>query len=318
MCGRYAAFLPPEAIAALFQIRAELPNWPPTWNMAPTRDGPVVRLHPETGERRLDLLRWGLLPHWAKDPKSTRQPINARAEGLGTSAMFRDAFARRRCLVPADAFYEWTLSDAAEPSTAAAPDEAEGLGAIGRLTAAPAPPDMLAMLSGGVVEVPSARASATPDGLGVTGSARETAGSGGGTAGKRPSRTGRKARTPPRPGKQPWAIAREDGQPIAFAGLWEGWRGPDGVVVRSYTIVTTEANATLRPLHERMPVVLEPVDWPLWLGQTEGDPGSLLRPSAAGFRFWPVGPAVNNVRNDDATLLEEVAGSQPSARRAVG
>ena len=316
MCGRYAAFLPPEAIAALFQTRGALPNWPPTWNMAPTRDGPVVRLHPQTGERRLDLLRWGLLPHWAKDPASTRQPINARAETLGTSAMFRDAFARRRCLVPADAFYEWTLSDTAEPSSAAPPDEAEGLGAIGRL-AAPAPPDMLAALSA-PPEMPSAAASATPDMPAVTGGAPDTAGSPDRTGGKRPSPRGAKARTPPRPGKQPWAIAREDGQPIAFAGLWEGWRGPDGNVVRSYTIVTTGANDTLRPLHERMPVVLEPTDWPLWLGEADGDAGSLLRPSAAGFRFWPVGSAVNNVRNDDATLLQEVRGSLPAARRTPG
>jgi len=217
MCGRYAAFLPAEAIVALFRTTGPVPNWAPTWNMAPTRNAPVIRLHPDNKERRLDLLRWGLVPHWAKDLKAVRQPINARSETLATSTMFRDAYARRRCLVPADAFYEWQVLDGA---------------------------------------------------------------------------------------KAPWAIARADGQPMVFAGLWEGWRGPDGTVIRSFTIVTTGANDTLRPLHERMPVVLEPGDWPAWLGETDSDPAALMRPSAAGFRTWRVGTAVNNVRNDSADLLE--------------
>ncbi len=217
MCGRYASFLPAEALRAMFHTENPTPNWEPTWNMAPTRDAPVVRLHPETRARHLDLLRWGLVPHWAKDPKSVRQPINARAETAATSPMFRDALVRRRCLVPADVFYEWQATD---------------------------------------------------------------------------------------DGKQPFAIARTDGQPMVFAGLWEGWRGTDGTVMRSFTIVTTSANATLRALHERMPVVLEPQDWPAWLGETETDPTTLLRPSAAEFRVWRVGKAVNNVRNDSAALLE--------------
>jgi putative SOS response-associated peptidase YedK len=157
------------------------------------------------------------VPYWAKDPKSVRQPINARAETAATSPMFRDALARRRCLVPADVFYEWQAKDGA---------------------------------------------------------------------------------------KQPYAIARTDGQPMVFAGLWEGWRGADGTVMRTFTIVTTDANTVLRPLHERMPVILEPADWPAWLGEVEGDPTTLLRPSAADIRFWQVGKAVNNVRNDNAALLE--------------
>jgi len=219
MCGRYAAFLPAEAIVALFRTEGPVPNWAPSWNMAPTRDAPVVRLHPETKERRLDLLRWGLLPHWAKDAKSVRQPINARSESLATAPMFRDAFKQRRCLVPADLFYEWQALNGA---------------------------------------------------------------------------------------KLPWAIARADGQPMVFAGLWEGWRGGDGTVIRSFTIVTTSANEALRPLHERMPVVLEPADWPLWLGETDGNPREPMRPSGAAFRTWRVGTAVNNVRNDTPQLLEPV------------
>jgi putative SOS response-associated peptidase YedK len=219
MCGRYASFLPAEALRAMFQTVNPTPNWEPTWNMAPTRDAPVVRLHPETRARHLDLLRWGLVPHWAKDLKSVRQPINARAETAATSSMFRDALARRRCLVPADVFYEWQVTEH---------------------------------------------------------------------------------------GKQPVAIAREDGQPMVFAGLWEGWRGADGTVLRSFTIVTTNANTTLRPFHERMPVVLEAADWPAWLGEVADDPTELLRPSEAAFRVWRIGTAVNNVRNDSAALLEPV------------
>jgi putative SOS response-associated peptidase YedK len=106
MCGRFASFLPAEAIARIFRTVSPLPNIPPNWNVAPTQDALVVRRHPRSGERHLDLLRWGLLPYWTKEPAKARRPINARAETLATSAMFREAFARRRCLVPADAFYE--------------------------------------------------------------------------------------------------------------------------------------------------------------------------------------------------------------------
>ena len=217
MCGRYASFLPAEALRQIFGTVNPLPNIAPSWNMAPTRDAPVVRLHPETGARHLDLLRWGLIPHWAKDPKSVRQPVNARAESLTTSAMFRDALARRRCLVPAAAFYEWQKTD------------------------------------GGKTRIP-------------------------------------------------WAVARADGQPMALAGLWEGWPGP-AEIIRSFVIITTNATDQLRPLHERMPVILEQADWPVWLGETDGNANALLAPSAAELRLWRVSPAVNNVRNDDAGLL---------------
>ena len=237
MCGRYASFIPADRLHSLFRTVNPTPNLQPTWNMAPTRDAPVVRLHPETRQRHLDLLRWGLVPHWARDPKATRQPINARAETLSTSPMFRDALARRRCLVPADAFYEWPAIEAA---------------------------NLLGDLPG-----------------------------------KPPGK--------PQP-KLPWAIARADGAPLVFAGLWEGWRGADGSVLRTFTIVTTQANETLRPLHERMPVVLEEAAWPLWLGEAEGPPTDLLRPSAAAFRVWRVGTEVNNVRNDRAELLAPLAG----------
>jgi hypothetical protein len=107
MCGRYASFLPAEAVARLFHTTNRLPNFPPTCNIAPRQDAMVVRHHPETGERHLDLLKWGLLPYFTKDPAHAKRSINARAETVATSGMFKSAFARRRCIVPADAFYEW-------------------------------------------------------------------------------------------------------------------------------------------------------------------------------------------------------------------
>ena len=219
VCGRYASFLPAEALRAMFDTVNATPNWEPTWNMAPTRDAPVVRLHPETRARHLDLLRWGLVPHWAKDPKSVRQPINARAETLATSSMFRDALERRRCLVPADVFYEWQAVEGA---------------------------------------------------------------------------------------KLPFAVARADGDPMVFAGLWEGWRGNDGTVIRSFTIVTTNANPLLRPVHERMPVILERTTGRYgWAKERAIRPRCFARP-AAELRVWRIGTAVNSVRNDSAALLEAV------------
>jgi putative SOS response-associated peptidase YedK len=217
MCGRYASFLPPELIARLFRTVNPLPNVAATWNLAPSQDALVVRRHPETSERHLDLLRWGLLPHFTRDPAHARRPINARAETVATSGMFRGAFAQRRCLVPAGAFYEWKA---------------------------------------------------------VQG------------------------------GKQPFAIARVDDQPIAFAGLWEGFRWPDDDVTRSFTIITTDANAKMAELHNRMPVVLEEADWPIWLGEVEGDLKALLQPAAEDvLRVWPVSREVNSPRNNGPDLL---------------
>jgi putative SOS response-associated peptidase YedK len=218
MCGRYASFLPAEAVARLFATTNPLPNVAASWNVAPSQDAMVVRRHPVTGERHLDLLQWGLLPNWSKEPTKAQRPINARAETVATSGLFRGAFKARRCIVPADVFYEWKAEDG---------------------------------------------------------------------------------------GKQPYAIARQDGQPMAFAGLWEGFRWPDETVTRSYTIVTTSANPDIAQLHSRMPVILEPADWPAWLGEVDADPAALLRPSPDGtLRSWPVSRRVNTPRNNDAALLE--------------
>jgi len=111
MCGRFASTLPLEQLAHLFAITGPRPDTTPNWNLAPTQSAVAVRRHPETGDRVLSLLTWGLLPSFTKDPAKAARPINARAETVATSAMFRDAFARRRCLIPADAYYEWQTMD---------------------------------------------------------------------------------------------------------------------------------------------------------------------------------------------------------------
>ena len=233
MCGRIASQLPPELIRSLFGTVGTTPNLAPNWNVAPTQDAMVIRRHPETGVRRLDLLRWGLIPSWTKDIKAARKPINARSETAGSSGMFKAALASRRCLVPMDAFYEWqTLPD----------------------------------------------------------------------------------------GKQPYAIARADGTPLVLAGLWEGWRSPDGEVVRTFAIMTTDANATMHELHDRMPVVLEPQAWAVWLGESAEDASDLMRPARDGvLRLWPVSRAVNSVRNNGPELLDRLgdpAAPPPSSEPA--
>jgi putative SOS response-associated peptidase YedK len=122
-------------------------------------------------------------------------------------------------------------------------------------------------------------------------------------------------------GKQPYAIAPAAGEPLAFAALSEGWRDPAGEVLRTFTIVTTEANAAeMSMLHNRMPVILEPTTWPVWLGEEKGAPAELLRPAAEGVvRMWPVSKAVNSVRNNGAALLDcidDPAAPPPSAAPA--
>lgn len=107
MCGRFLNKLPVAEIARIFEVTAPLPNYPERYNLAPTQPILAVRLNPTTGQRSLDTLRWGLVPHWAKDLSIGARLINARAETLAKTPSFRDAFARRRCLIPASGFYEW-------------------------------------------------------------------------------------------------------------------------------------------------------------------------------------------------------------------
>ena len=225
MCGRYVAATSADDIAAYFD--AELTDerlLEPSWNVAPTDDVPVVLVR--DGRRHVDLLHWGLVPAWADSPKVGSRMINARAETLATKGAFKHAFARRRCLVPADGFYEWR-HDASKA-------------------------------------------------------------------------------------KQPFFIHATDGQPLAFAGLWERWQpeGELGEQLRSTTIVTTTPNDLMATLHDRMPVILPAEAWEEWLDPANDDLddlASLLLPCADELlAMHPVSRDVGNVRNQGPQLVEPI------------
>jgi putative SOS response-associated peptidase YedK len=124
MCGRFLNKHPPSETARIFRTKNTVPNYPERYNIAPTDPVLTVRFNPKTGERSLDALRWGLVPHWAKDLKFGARCINARAETLDTTPAFREAFAARRCLVPASGFYEWEKSGATKIPYAIVPSDA--------------------------------------------------------------------------------------------------------------------------------------------------------------------------------------------------
>ena len=102
MCRLYHLGRSPRELARQFRLTLDvpLPNFAPSWRIATTDPAPVLRRHPQTGERRLDVLRWGLVPHWTKEPARALRPVNARSDTVTTSAMFRGAYRERRCLVP--------------------------------------------------------------------------------------------------------------------------------------------------------------------------------------------------------------------------
>jgi len=228
MCGRYTITATPEVLRALFGY-AEQPNFPPRFNIAPTQPIPIVRL--VDGKRHFALVRWGLLPSWVKDPKKFTLLINARGETVCEKPAFRAAMKRRRCLIPADGFYEWQAG------------------------------------------------------------------------GQR---------------KQPFYIHAKSGAPFAFAGLWETWTGPNGEELETGTIVTTTANKTLAPIHDRMPVIVPRDAFDLWLDAANVDPKTaeaLIVPAPENFlEAYPISTDVNRVANDNPKLLELfVPGALPEA-----
>jgi putative SOS response-associated peptidase YedK len=218
MCGRYTLTSAPEAIRALFRY-TEQPNFPPRYNVAPTQPIPIVRL--VEGNRHFALVRWGLLPSWVKDPKSFTLLINARGESADEKPAFRAAMKRRRCLIPADGFYEWQK------------------------------------------------------------------------AGER---------------KRPFYVRAKSGKPLAFAGLWETWTGPNGEELETGTIVTTAANKTLAPIHDRMPVIVPPDGFDLWLDTANVDAktaAALIAPAPENLlEAFEISTAVNRVANDNPKLIE--------------
>ncbi len=226
MCGRFGLFVTPEVLEEYFSLTdftAALAP-PPRYNLTPGQAVAVVREH--DGRRRLDALQWGLVPFWAKDASIGRRLINARLDSVADKPAFREAWTRRRCLIPASGFYEWS-----EPVD------------------------------------------------------------------------GRKRPHFIRPGDEPL---------LALAGLWERWRTPAGDKLETCVIVTTDANAQLAAIHDRMPLLIPRDAHGLWLDprSSVADVASLAeRPRMLAVR--PVSFAVNDPRKDDETLIapaEEAAG----------
>jgi putative SOS response-associated peptidase YedK len=216
MCGRYRLSRRKQVVAEYFDSVSGEEDWSPRYNIAPTQPVPVIRQNPREPIRELSLMRWGLIPSWAKDPSVAASTINARSETVTTKPAFRDPIRFRRCLIPADGFYEWQ----------------------------------------------------------------------------------RTAKT-----KQPYCFEINDGELFAFAGLWDGWKDASGNWIKTCSILTTTPNAVTSAVHDRMPVILDPTSYDLWL-----DPGmrdlttalELLKPCDARLmRSYPVSARVNNVANDD-------------------
>ena len=212
MCGRFTLTTNLGAIAQRFGVPRFLEEVGPRYNIAPTQTVIVVN---DDGTRHLTEMRWGLIPSWVKDPAIGNRMINARAETVATKPAFRVPLRKRRCLIPADGFYEW------QP--------------VGRR-------------------------------------------------------------------KQPIYITLKTREPFSFAGLWEAWTSPDGEAIKTCTIISTEANDLLKPIHDRMPVILSREAEAIWLDPTIQEPAKLLRLlkpyPAEEIEVYPVSRLVNSPRNE--------------------
>jgi putative SOS response-associated peptidase YedK len=229
MCGRYRLSRRKQIIEEHFESVSGDEDWTPRYNVAPTQPVPIIRQHPKEPRRDLSLVRWGLIPSWAKDASGSAGMINARSESAAIKPAFRDALKSRRCLIPADGFYEW-------------------------------------------------------------------------------SRVGKT--------KQPYCFEVNEGELFAFAGLWERWKDPYGNWIKSCSILTTTPNAMTAAVHDRMPVILNPDNYDLWL-----DPGftdvtavsEMLKPyDARLMRSYTVSTRINHVANNDPECSAPVAAASPS------
>jgi len=227
MCGRYRLSRRKQLLEEYFATDPWEDDWNPRYNVAPRQPVPVVRQDPKEPVRRLSLVRWGLIPSRAKDSSSAARMINARSETAATKPAFHDPLKFRRCIIPADGFYEW-------------------------------------------------------------------------------QKTGK--------AKQPYCFEVNEGELFAFAGIWDRWKDASGNAVETCSILTTTPNAVAATIHDRMPVILDPDGYDLWL-----DPGmqdaraasELLRPcDARRMRYYPVSIRINHVANDDAECAAPIELSQ--------
>ena len=214
LCGRYTLFKLADLLKLIpwLQAPAEILEREARYNVAPSQVMPIITA------KDMHLAQWGFVPAWTTG-KPKMRPINAKSETVATSEMFRRAFQSRRCLVPADGFYEW------------------------------------------------------------------------------------KGAKPP---KQPYYVRMRGGGPFTFAGLWERWHPEGAEPIDTYTIITTEANELMVPIHNRMPVIVPPDRYRDWLeGET---PASMLKPyKAVEMEAVPVSRAVNSPKNDSDACIEPLA-----------
>lgn len=221
MCGRFTQRQPAARLKKEFSVE-EVPEVEARYNIAPTQT--ILGVRQTSDGREMSFLKWGLIPSWAKDSSMGAKLINARSETVTEKPSFREAFKRRRCIIPADGFYEWQI-----------------------------------------------------------------------TGGR----------------KRPFFFRMRNDRPFGFAGLWDKWKNEDGKIIESCTIITTEANEVLGTVHDRMPVILAPEDYELWLDD-DFRKGSLrqelLRPyPAAEMESYAVSASINSPHSQGAKLIGRVA-----------
>jgi putative SOS response-associated peptidase YedK len=220
MCGRFTLRTPKERIKREFQLREE-PPVEASFNIAPTQSILAVRQGEEG--REAVLLKWGLIPSWARDDSMIGRLINARSETVAEKPAFREAFKRSRCIIPADGFYEWQREGKA---------------------------------------------------------------------------------------KQAYFFSMRDERLFGLAGLWDRWRDENGRVIESCAILTTQANEALRPVHDRMPVILHPETYNIWLERDEREIESLehlMEPyPSSEMKAYAVSSQVNSPRNQGEDLIRRI------------
>lgn len=220
MCGRFSVAAPKKELADYFNVEAFQEAFLPRYNAAPSQNLPVMIYD---GKKILTLMRWGLIPHWANDPGLGSRMINARAETLDIKPSFKGCLDRKRCLIPADGFYEWRKD----------------------------------------------------------GSHRT-----------------------------PYRFIMKNRPLFSMAGLWDTWNTSDGLIVYSFTIITTRANLMMSFVHDRMPVILPRESEALWLEDERlplKDRLNLLQPVADGdMSCYPVSTKLNSPLYDDPSLIDPV------------
>jgi len=213
MCGCFTFTIVEAEAKKRFKIQTFLADHKPRYNIAPTQNIPVI-VYDQDGNRVLTAMKWGLIPSWADDPKIGNRMINARAETVAEKPSFKRSLAKKRCLIPADGFYEWKKNGKA---------------------------------------------------------------------------------------KVPLRITFKDNKPLVFAGLWDAWnKNPKGEPVNSCTIIPCEANSFMKPIHDRIPVILRKEAEDEWLDLSIVDPAKLsklLVPyPAKEMSAYPVSSLVNSPR----------------------